>query len=167
MDTSLTTLTDEIRRRVAALGFELVDIRQRGTRKRAVLQIRIDRSGAGPGQGITVNECAQVSRSLEPWLDETQVLGPRYVLEVSSPGVERPVRWREHWERFAGSDVRVRLPGLGRVRATIVAVTGNGDQVVLRPEGGPEDVTVPLDEARDATLVVDWSAMDWTPRGEG
>lgn len=162
----MTTLTAEIRRRVAALGFELVDIRQRGTRKRTVLQVRIDRADSAPGHGITVDECARVSRSLESWLDETQLLGLRYVLEVSSPGVERPVRWREHWERFVGSNVRVRIPGTGRVRATIVRVVEDADLVVLRPEGGGEDVTVPLDEARDATLVVDWSDLDWTPRRE-
>jgi ribosome maturation factor RimP len=85
---------------------------------------------------------------------------------VSSPGVERPVRWREHWARFVGHDVRVRLPGAGRVRATIVRVAPDADEVVLRPEGAGEDITVPLDDARDATLVVDWSAMDWTPHRE-
>lgn len=95
-----------------------------------------------------------VSRALEPWLDETAVLGRRYVLEVSSPGIERPVRWPEHWARFEGQDVNVKLEGRGRVRARIIRV-GDGS-VVLRPIGAGRDVTVPITEARDATLAVDW-----------
>jgi ribosome maturation factor RimP len=70
--------------------------------------------------------------------------------------MERPIRWKEHWKRFRGHDVHVKLAGRGRIRATIVSV---GDMaVVLRPEGAAEgeEVTVPMEEARDATLAVDW-----------
>lgn len=164
-----TALTAEIRARLDALGYELVDLRRRGTARRTVLQVRLDRPDAAPGRGITADECAEVSRALEAWLDGTGVLGPRYVLEVSSPGIERPVRWRKHWERFRGRDVHVRLPGRGRVRATILAVvgedepdTGPGVAVRLRVTPGADEVTVPLEDARDATLVVDWAAVDRT-----
>ncbi len=145
---------------MADLGYELVDVRTRGTRTRVILQIRIDRADAAPGRGITIDECATVSRSLEPWLDHSQLLGPRYVLEVSSPGIERPIRWPEHWTRFTGHDVNVRLPGLGRVRATIVRLLPAEGQVVLRPAGSTTDLTVALDDARDATLAVDWSTRN-------
>lgn len=155
----MTDLTADIRTRVAALGYEVVDVRRRGT-SRPVLQVRLDRSDAAPGRGITVDECARVSRALEAWLDDTGVLGERYALEVSSPGLARPVRWREHWERFAGRDVHVRLPGRGRVTATIVRVEPGADQVVLRPAGEAGELAVPLDEVRDATLVVDWDAVN-------
>jgi ribosome maturation factor RimP len=162
METSLAELTSEIRRRADDLGYELVDIRKRGTRNRVVLQIRIDRVDAVPGHGITIEECAAVSRSLEPWLDDTQLLGPRYVLEVSSPGIERPIRWPEHWARFTGQDVHVRLPDVGRVRATIVRVLSAEGHVVLRLAGSDADVTIAMDEVRDATLAVDWSSLDWS-----
>lgn len=162
MAPSLAELTTEIRRRVADLGYELVHVRTRGTRTRVILQIRIDRADAAPGRAITIEECATVSRSLEPWLDDSQLLGPRYVLEVSSPGIERPIRWLEHWTRFTGQDVHVRLPGLGRVRATIVRVLPAEGQVVLRPAGNDAELTIALDEARDATLAVDWSTLDWS-----
>ncbi len=164
MELSPQEMTAEIQRRVAALGYELVDLRRRAMRNRVALQIRVDRPEASPGHGITVDECAAVSRALESWLDESQVLGLRYVLEVSSPGIERPVRWREHWERFTGRDVNVRLPGRGRLRARIVAVrrVNEMDEIVLRPENGTGEITVPLEDARDATLVVDWSAIDWS-----
>jgi ribosome maturation factor RimP len=97
-----------------------------------------------------------VSRALERWLDETGLIGPDYVLEVSSPGIERPVRWPEHWERFTGQDVIVRLPGRGRVRATIVAVDRAGGTVTLQPAGQPATVSVALAETQDARLAIDW-----------
>ncbi len=148
-----------VREQVAALGYELADVRRRGSGRRTALQVRVDRLDAAPGRGITIDECTQVSRALSGWLDETQLLGPHYALEVSSPGIERPVRWLEHWQRFTGRDVQVRLAGRGRVRATIVRVLVDEDAVVLRPAGDAEEVTVPIDEAHEATLAVDWDAL--------
>lgn len=162
MDATIAELTAEIRARVVALGYEVWDIKTRGSTKRAGLQVRIDRPEWTPesGRGITVDECAEVSRSLEAWLDEAQVLGPRYLLEVSSPGIERPIRWPEHWARFRGHAVRARLPERGRVTAQVVDVDGDAGVVVLRPEGEPEDVRVSMADVRDAIPKVDWSAID-------
>ena len=149
-------LTGEFRRRVAELGFELVDLQRRGSRARPLIQARIDRPDSTPGHGVTVGDCAGVSRALEAWLDGAAILGERYVLEVSSPGMERPVRWPEHWRRFVGQDVHVRVRDRGRLRATIIGVGEDDRSVSLRPAGGDETLTVPLEEARDATLAVDW-----------
>ena len=150
-------LTADVKARLAPLGFELADVRKGGSQSRPLLQIRIDRPDAAPGHGITVEECAQVSRALEAWLDEAGLLGPRYILEVSSPGIERPLRWREHWVRFVGRDITVRLPGRGRIRATIVRVEDDADAVVLRLKGEAVEVVFPLADTRDARLVVDWN----------
>lgn len=148
----------EVRRRAATLGYELVDLRLGGGRQRPRLQVRIDRPDSEPGQGVTVDDCAVVSRALEAWLDEADLFGPRYILEVSSPGIERPIRWPEHWARFVGRTVRVKVPGLGRIRAEIVRMAGDDEAVVLRPEGSDEEMTVPLTGALDARLAVDWDA---------
>jgi ribosome maturation factor RimP len=159
MDASLERLIEEVRSRVAALGFELADLQQRGAGSRIRLQVRIDRPDARPGHGVTIEDCTVVSRALEAWLDATQMLGPRYVLEVSSPGIERPLRWREHWERFRGQAVNVRLRGKGRRRATIVDVPDDRDAVVLAfVEGASEEV--PLEQVQDATLAIDWDAVE-------
>ncbi len=155
----LAGLTDEVQARVAALGFDLADLRKGGTPRRARLQVRIDRPDSGPGHGITVDDCALVSRALEQWLDASGLVGSNYILEVSSPGIERPIRWRRHWERFVGREVNVRLAGRGRCRAAILRVLPDQDAVVLRLVGERDEVTVPLEEARDARLVVDWSAI--------
>ncbi len=158
METSAEALLTEVRSRAEALGFELVDLRKRGSGNRLSLQVRIDRPESGLGKGVTADDCATVSRALEAWLDESGALGPRYVLEVSSPGIERPVRWAQHWERFQGHEVRVKLPDRGRVKATIVRLVDD-DTVALMLENG-EEVTVALEQAQDATLVVDWSQLD-------
>ena len=156
MNPELAGLTDEIRRRVEKLGFEVADLRRKGGRQRPLLQIRIDRSDSEPGKGVTVSDCAIVSRGLEEWLDESGILGSKYVLEVSSPGIERPVRWPEHWRRFQGRAVNVRLPEHGRVRATIVEVIDDA-RVVLHAAGSEDEITVPIEDRLDATLAVDWT----------
>lgn len=158
MEPTLEQLTTEIRARVAELGFEVVDLRKGGSPHRVRLQVRVDRVAATPGHGVSVEDCAIVSRALEQWLDAGGVVGDRYVLEVSSPGIERPVRWPEHWARYGGREVHVRLPGRGRVRATIGAVDLGAGTVTLTV-AGEAPLTVAIDHARDATLVVDWERV--------
>lgn len=151
-------LLDPIRDHVAALGFELVDLQRAGTRDRPVLKLRVDRTDSRPGHGVTTEDCAAVSRSLERFLESRGLVGPRYVLEVSSPGVERPLRWPEHWRRFVGSQARVRSAELeGRPTVTIVAVPDEA-HVTVRLDDGAER-TLALDAIREAHLAIDWSRL--------
>jgi len=129
------TLIEAFRTRLEALGFDLADLRIGGTPNRPLVQVRIDKPPPAVG-GVTVDDCATASRALEAWLDGGGPLGNRYVLEVSSPGIERPVRWHRHWVRFVGHHVNVRVAGMGRVTARIVAVP-TAETVVLEPEGKP------------------------------
>ena len=76
---------------VADLGFEFVALDWAGSSVRPVLRLRVDKCDSVPGRGVTVEDCAQISRKLEPWLDSHESLSERYVLEVSSPGVDRPL----------------------------------------------------------------------------
>jgi ribosome maturation factor RimP len=80
------------------------------------------------------------------------MVGPRYVLEVSSPGIERPLRWPEHWRRFVGQRARVRASALGGRRQVEIVAVPDDEHVTLRDEGGAE-VTLSLEEIRDAALV--------------
>jgi ribosome maturation factor RimP len=94
------------------------------------------------------------TKQLERFLESRAMVGPRYVLEVSSPGLERPLRWPDHWRRFVGRDVRVRAEGVsGRQRYRILAVPDD-EHVVVRREDGT-DVTLPFAAVRDATLVAE------------
>jgi len=154
------SLVESFRARLAPLGLDLADLKIGGTSHRPLVQVRIEWDA--PAQRVTVDDCATASRALEAWLDADGPLGRRYILEVSSPGLERPLRWHRHWVRFVGREVQATVAGLGRVRARIVAVPDEAT-VVLEPVstgggrggwGGPRPV--PLAGIRDARLAVDW-----------
>ena len=147
-----------IRDHIAGLGFELVDLRRTGTLQRPILQVRVDRQDSRPGQGVTADDCAVISRSLERFLEARAMVGPRYVLEISSPGLERPLRWPEHWRRFVGRHVRIRArPLAGRSRVEIVSVPDD-EHVTVRLEDRSE-MTLAFDAISEAVLVVDWDVV--------
>jgi ribosome maturation factor RimP len=153
-------LIDTFRAKLDDLGLELADLRIGGTPNRPLVQVRIEWPASDPARAVTVDDCSRASRALETWLDGDGRLGSRYVLEVSSPGLDRALRWPRHWARFVGHDVNATVAGLGRVRARIVAVPDEAT-VVLQPQtapgraGGPPR-TLPLADVRDARLAVDW-----------
>ena len=155
---SVDALLQPIRDHLELLGFELVDLRRTGTMQRPILQVRVDRPDSRPGQGVTADDCAGISRSLERFLESRALVGPRYVLEVSSPGLERPLRWPEHWRRFVGRRARVRAPALGGRRVVVIVAVPDDEHVTVRAEQGGE-TTLRLDEISEATLLVDWAAV--------
>ncbi len=155
----------EMEQRIDDLGFELVEIRWGGSGKRPMLKVRIDRQDSVPGEGVTVDECAEVSRALEPWLDEHEALSERYVLEVSSPGVDRPLVRARDFVRFKGEKVAVMSRGqeiladkATRLEGELLGLADEGtdaESVLLRlPDG--EEVSVPRSEIRKAHLVYTW-----------
>lgn len=151
------SLVEAFRVRLEALGYDLADLRIGGTAGRPLVQVRIDWPSPKPNgtpQRVSVEDCTKASRALEAWLDEGGPLGPRYVLEVSSPGMDRPLRWPRHWVQFVGREVNAKIQGLGRVRARIVSVPD--EQTVVLEVPGSEPRTVRLAEIRDAHLAVDW-----------
>jgi ribosome maturation factor RimP len=154
------SLIETFRAKLDELGLELADLRIGGTSNRPLVQVRIEWPASEPARSVTVDDCGRASRSLETWLDSDGRLGSRYVLEVSSPGLDRVIRWPRHWVRFIGRDVHATIAGLGRVRARIVAMPDEAT-VVLQPQtapgraGGPPR-SVPLADVRDARLAVDW-----------
>jgi ribosome maturation factor RimP len=150
------TLVESFRARLVAIGLDLADLKIGGTQARPLVQVRIEwpPEPGGAARRVSVEDCATASRALESWLDADGPLGRRYILEVSSPGLERPLRWPRHWVRFVGREVQATVAGLGRVRARIVAVPDEAT-VVLQPQGGAPR-PVPLDRIRDARLAADW-----------
>lgn len=133
-------------------GFDLVELRQGGTKSRPVLEVRIDRRD---GEKVTVDDCARASRALEARLDAGELVTERYVLQVSSPG-ERPLRTPAEWRRFVGRWASVLAPDFGgRFEAEIMdvgqAADEDGTVVTLRPERG-EARRVPLGAIKEARL---------------
>ena len=84
------------------LGYELVELEYAAGRSQAVVRIFIDKPAGQEGQGITVDDCEQVSREIGTILDVEDPLPFAYTLEVSSPGLDRPLRGEQDYRRFAG-----------------------------------------------------------------
>ena len=146
-----------IKAEVEGLGFDLVELRVGGMTRRPLLDVRIDRRD---GTKITIDECAQVSRALEPRLDASGMVGENYVLEVSSPGVERPLRNAADWRRFAGRTAKVLAPSLGgRLEVEVIGVDdSSGEPVAVMREARGTEHRVPLADVREARLVFRWGA---------
>ncbi len=153
----LPDLESQMQARLGALGFELVELRQGGSARRPLLQARIERADAAGDRRVTVDDCATASRALEAWLDGAGFAGGRYVLEVSSPGLERPLRRPDEWRRFAGHAAEVLVPSLkGRFRVRIGPVVADPEPAVeLEFERG-ERRTLRLTEIKEARLLVEW-----------
>ncbi len=157
------SLAREMEPRVAELGFEVVELEQAGSRARPILRLSIDLPDSKPGQpSVSLDDCARVSRALEPWLDQREGLSERYVLEVSSPGIERPLVRPRDWERFAGAEVAVKgretLAGRARrLEGTLLGLRGDpgAERVALRLADG-EEVEIPLAEIDRGNLVYRW-----------
>jgi ribosome maturation factor RimP len=145
---------------IEPLGFELVALERGGGRRRPLLRLRVDRIGGVPGRSsLTADDCAIVSRAVEARFDETGEAGDSYILEVSSPGVERPLVRPGDFERCLGMEVRVRgfAPLAGdrkQLEGSLVRVEEDGEgerSIVIGLEEG--EVSVPLREVARAQLV--------------
>jgi ribosome maturation factor RimP len=164
--TPIPEIEREMEVRIESLGMELVQIEWAGSDRRPILRIRVDFPDSRPGEGVTVDDCVRVSRGLEPWLDAHPVLPERYTIEVSSPGVERPLARRRDFVRFKGEEVALKgtgpLGGTGstRIEGVLEGVAEGADEehygVLIRRKGG-EVVEVPRDEIVRAHLVFRWN----------
>ncbi len=149
--------------RIEALGMEVVQLEWGGSRRKPVLRVRVDFPDSTPGHGVTVKDCARASRALEEWLDEHAEVPEKYVLEVSSPGVERPLSRRRDFVRFAGSEIEVRPTQrgtgkeVGRIHGVLEGVEGDDESysVVIRT-GDESRILMPRGDIDRAKLVFHW-----------
>ena len=90
---------------IEALGFELVDVEFAREGRGGVLRIFIDCRAGNPGASVTVDDCAQVSHAVSQVLEIQDPIKGHYTLEVSSPGFDRILRTRAHFDRFLGERI--------------------------------------------------------------
>jgi ribosome maturation factor RimP len=140
---------------VATVGFELVELEYHGERGGGLLRLYIDHVGQAASAGVTVDDCARVSRAISSVLDAAEPIRGEYTLEVSSPGFDRPLRTAAHFARFRGSRVRVEtaLPRDGRRRWTGRLAAADDGGIVLEVDG--QAVELKISEIRAARLAPD------------
>jgi len=135
---------------LADMGFELVRVQMFGTR-RPTLQIMAERADGTP---MTVDHCADISRAVSALLDVEDPISSAYTLEVSSPGIDRPLVRAKDYERFSGHEAKVELhhlvDGRRRFQGRISGVAE--DRVVLATKDG--EVELPIEDIQHAKLVL-------------
>ncbi len=145
----------------AEAGLELVDVQFRRESHGWVLRVFIDGE-----DGITVDDCALISRELGTFLDVEDCIEHAYHLEVSSPGLDRPLYKKEDYQRFCGRAVKVTLKeavdSSKVVRGTIERV--EDDLVMIRSTQGPE-MTVQFENIAKARLVFEETGPAVRPGG--
>ena len=153
------TLETIVASEIKPLGLELFELKLSGSNGRPVIDVRVERED----EKVTVENCAAASRAIETKLDEEDFGGKRYVLEVSSPGVERPLMSAKDWRRFAGSTavVTTNVPGDPAGRRTdevaIIGVEGDpGNEIVVVQDGRGQERRFPLAAVEKARLAFHW-----------
>jgi ribosome maturation factor RimP len=154
-------LEQQLESQVEQLGYELVELEQLGSKGRPLLRLRIDRPDSDRGKGVTIDDCSRVSRAIEHFLDERGGVGERYVLEVSSPGIERPLHRRRDFERFAGREVVIKLHhALGeygkRLEGVLLGMRDDAEESVRLELPSKEVIEVPRREVARAHLLFRW-----------
>ena len=137
---------------VEALGYELVDVEFPQAGRGGLLRLFIDRRVDDVQGSITVDDCARVSHAVSDVLEIEDPIKGHYTLEVSSPGFDRILRKREHFERFMGERIvaELKLAVDGRRRFVGVLKSMAEDSIVVDVDG--KDYNLPLERIQKARL---------------
>lgn len=137
---------------VAAMGLDLVRIQLSGQPGSLTLQVMAEDPATGQ---LTIDQCARLSRALDLPLDEADPINGEYALEVSSPGIDRPLTRPKDWLAWIGHEAKMKLePKLdGRARAHGDIAGLDGDHVLLTTKVG-ELLRLPLEQIQGAKLVL-------------
>ncbi len=149
-DRLIATMQGFVEPLLAGMAMELVEIQYRREGYGWVLRFFIDKEG-----GVTIDDCAKVSREISAYLEVEDLLDHAYTLEVSSPGLERPLKKREDFTRFAGRLARIKLlePMDDGQRLLIGTLLGlEGDAVTLVVDG--REVVVEMNNIARARLTL-------------
>ncbi|MCY4044815.1 MAG: ribosome maturation factor RimP [Cellvibrionales bacterium] len=143
-----SVIRDLVRPAVESMGLVLWGVELLPQGKRALLRIYIDSES-----GVTVDDCANVSRQVSGILDVEDPISAEYVLEVSSPGMQRPLFELSQYDAYIGAELAVKLnvPFEGRRKFTGQLVGIEGDEVVLKVDD--EEYLLPFDTIHKANLV--------------
>ena len=130
-----------------------VELRREGSRAGRVLRLYLDKEG-----GPNVDDLGRVSRQLSELLDAHDIVEGSYTLEVSSPGINRPLTKPEHFQRFIGKRVRIRTGDMIDGRRSFLGILSevSGDTIRIEVEGKPYQI--PFSMIEKSNYEHDWSA---------
>ena len=149
----------------SAHGAEVVDLELRPERGGWVLRVYVEKAGAA-AQSLSTRDaavdlelCANISRDLSPALDVADLIPHAYSLEVSSPGIERPLRREQDFARFAGQKAKLKLrDAIGGQRVLVGVLGTGGAEGIVRVTDGPRTLDVPLASIESAHLVFEFGS---------
>ena len=138
---------------IKPLGFEVIELEYFQS-KQSIVRVFVDHSAARSDQRVTIEDCARASHAIDAVLEQSDPVPSAYTLEVSSPGIERPLRRPADFQKLLGQTVRVRtqekVDGRGQFTGCLSQVDAAGVGVM----DGERIVHIPFDNLKKATLVV-------------
>jgi ribosome maturation factor RimP len=150
MKSLVEKIEDAIAPSVTSMGFELVQVKFMDGKKSQTLQIMAER----PDGSMTLDDCAMISRQVSAVLDVEDVIPTAYRLEVSSPGIDRPLVKLTDYPKYIGHTVKIEtvLPIDGRKRFTGSIKAAQAENIIITVDG--KDVTLPFADIQTAKLVL-------------
>ncbi len=136
---------------IEEMGFELVDVEFLTDRGRKVLRIYVDAEG-----GITLDECVEVSREVGTLIDLEDVVSDQYVLEVSSPGLDRPLKKEKDFAAAVGRKVKVKMKKPVEQRRNFTGILESFENDVIALQFDNHIVDLPLKEVERARIVYEF-----------
>ncbi len=133
---------------VQGLGFTLWGVEYRHSQNHAIVKVYIDHE-----DGITVDDCSDVSHQISGVLDVEDPISVAYTLEVSSPGVERPLMKQEHFLKYVGEDIKVRLSWAVNERKNFLGKLTHVDEENFKIQVDGELYELPLNAVKRANLI--------------
>jgi len=151
---SVQKLNELLQPLVEDLGYEFVGLEYNSNPKHSLLRIYIDRD-----DGVGIEDCETVSREVAALLDVKDPIRSQYNLEISSPGLDRPLFTAEHYAEFAGSEAQITLfaPHEGRRKFKGRILSADENSVRIEQDGA--EVTLGFDNIAKARLVPDYEKI--------
>ena len=140
-------LEESIKLAVESLGASLYDITTAREHDRNIFRVLVTAEG-----GVTLDKCAEISRMISPILDVDEPMSGEYILEVSSPGIERKIKKKEHFISSIGEKVRVKDFATDIYKGELIFA--DEEKIVLKTEFGEEEIT--YDNILSASTYFEW-----------
>ncbi len=138
------------------MGFDLVEIEHFPNPKHGVLRLFIDKPADSESEGVVIEDCSAVSRQISALIDVEDPIRGKFNLEVSSPGLDRPLRRLQDFQRFTGSLVKLKtvMPLEGQRNFKGRLLEANEDVVVIETDA--EEISLPMSAIEKARIVPEY-----------